>query len=144
MWAFYLLKISGVGVISHYDWLEEFKAVDDAIKYVRELSRTVDGQNIPLNFIQVHDEYDFNLGGRSLRRKLEEEGTSYTKLLIDAKIRYMKSKVKDGYTNLQITKLAGYTDKSNADRFFKLWTNLTIDQFRTMEKTKAKLNGGVM
>ena len=60
------LKIETVAGVAHYGWKEDFKTVGEAITYVRQLSKTVDDPETPLERIQVQVEFvggDFERAG---------------------------------------------------------------------------------
>lgn len=68
---------------------------------------------------------------RSLRRKLDAEGISYSRLLSDFRrdlaTEYLQS---TGLTPKEIAYLVGYTNISSFRRAFKTWTGKTLGEFR--------------
>ncbi len=53
------LKILSVSIIAHYGNVKDFEGVDDAIEYVRELSKFDDSKS-PLIYIKAQVEYEGN------------------------------------------------------------------------------------
>lgn len=75
---------------------------------------------------------------RALRRKLENEGTSFRKLLSDVRMRlaieYLR---KTMLTNEEIAYRLGYSDPTNFRRAFKRWTSKTPSDFRSDRASPA-------
>lgn len=68
---------------------------------------------------------------RSLRRKLQQEGTSYQGLLQEVRLKLAKQYLRDSFTVEQIAELMGYSETSAFSRAFKSWTGHTPQSFRT-------------
>lgn len=70
---------------------------------------------------------------RTLRRRLEEEGTNYKFLLEEAKRRDAVQLLDEGGLEIQqIATLLGYQDPANFTRAFRQWTGQTPSQYRMM------------
>jgi AraC-like DNA-binding protein len=68
---------------------------------------------------------------RSLRRRLDEEGISYTSLLNDARASLAKRMLDDPERSIYETAYAmGFSDPSAFHRAFKRWTGMTPTQYR--------------
>jgi AraC-like DNA-binding protein len=68
---------------------------------------------------------------RSLRRRLDEEGVSYTTLLNEARATYAKRMLDDSRRSIYETAYAmGFSDPSAFHRAFKRWTGMTPTQYR--------------
>jgi AraC-like DNA-binding protein len=68
---------------------------------------------------------------RSLRRRLDEEGVSYTSLLNDARATLAKRMLDDPNRSIYETAYAmGFSDPSAFHRAFKRWTGMTPTQYR--------------
>jgi AraC-like DNA-binding protein len=73
---------------------------------------------------------ELNLSSRSLRRKLEEEGTSFREILQEQRLLKAEKLLKDG--RLQISELAaylGYSDVAVFSRAFKAWTGFSPKEY---------------
>jgi len=72
-----------------------------------------------------------NMTARTLRRRLEEEGTSYKFLLEEAKRRDAIQLLDDQAMEIQrVATLLGYQDPANFTRAFRQWTGQTPSQYR--------------
>jgi AraC-like DNA-binding protein len=68
---------------------------------------------------------------RSLRRRLDEEGVSYTGLLNEARATLAKRMLDDPHRSIYETAFAmGFSDPSAFHRAFKRWTGMTPTQYR--------------
>jgi AraC-like DNA-binding protein len=68
---------------------------------------------------------------RSLRRRLDEEGVSYTSLLNEARATVAKRMLEDSSRSIYETAYAmGFSDPSAFHRAFKRWTGMTPTQYR--------------
>ena len=68
---------------------------------------------------------------RSLRRRLDEEGVSYTSLLNEARATLAKRMLDDPQRSIYETAYAmGFSDSSAFHRAFKRWTGMTPSQYR--------------
>jgi len=68
---------------------------------------------------------------RSLRRRLDEEGVSYTGLLNEARATLAKRMLDDPHRSIHETAYAmGFSDPSAFHRAFKRWTGMTPSQYR--------------
>ena len=68
---------------------------------------------------------------RSLRRRLDEEGVSYTSLLNEARATLAKRMLDDPRRSIYETAYAmGFSDPSAFHRAFKRWTGMTPTQYR--------------
>lgn len=66
---------------------------------------------------------DLNLSARSLRRRLEEEGTSYRRVLQASRLARARAIVEDtGMPLAAAAKVLGYSDTATFSRAFKQWT----------------------
>jgi AraC-like DNA-binding protein len=76
-----------------------------------------------------------NMTSRTLRRRLEDEGTNFKHLLEEAKRRDAIKLLDDRNKEIQhIASLLGYQDPANFTRAFRQWTGQTPSQYRTMRK----------
>ena len=72
-----------------------------------------------------------NMTTRTLRRKLEEEGTNFKALLEEAKRRDAIQLLDDRNLEIQrVANLLGYQDPANFTRAFRQWTGQTPSQYR--------------
>lgn len=72
-----------------------------------------------------------NMTTRTLRRKLEEEGTNFKALLEEAKRRDAIQLLDDRNLEIQrVATLLGYQDPANFTRAFRQWTGQTPSQYR--------------
>ena len=77
-----------------------------------------------------------NMTTRTLRRKLEEEGTHFKALLEEAKRRDAIQLLDDRNLEIQrIAALLGYQDPANFTRAFRQWTGQTPSQYRDTRKS---------
>ncbi|NKI18703.1 helix-turn-helix transcriptional regulator [Spongiibacter sp. KMU-166] len=67
---------------------------------------------------------------RSLRRKLQQEGTSYQDLLQEVRLGLAKQYLRDKLSVEQIAELLGYSETSAFSRAFKGWTGKAPQEFR--------------
>ncbi|ARU54331.1 MAG: AraC family transcriptional regulator [Pseudomonadales bacterium] len=73
-----------------------------------------------------------NMTSRTLRRRLESEGTNFKNLLEEAKRRDAIQLLDDDKMEIQqIATLLGYQDPANFTRAFRQWTGQTPSQYRT-------------
>lgn len=70
------------------------------------------------------------LSTRSMRRKLQQEGTSYNRLVQDVRLKLAKRYLKDRFTVEQTAELLGYSEASSFSRAFKGWTGQCPQEFR--------------
>ena len=72
-----------------------------------------------------------NISGRTLQRKLAEEGTSFKELLDDVRqelaLRYLTA---SDMSISELTFMLGFVDQSSFSRAFKRWTGQTPSQYR--------------
>ncbi len=79
-----------------------------------------------------------NMSTRTLRRKLEEEGTNFKALLEEAKRRDAIQLLDDRNLEIQrVATLLGYQDPANFTRAFRQWTGQTPSQYRETRKTSG-------
>lgn len=72
-----------------------------------------------------------NMTARTLRRRLEEEGTNYKIMLEEAKRRDAIQLLADGKMEVQrVASLLGYQDPANFTRAFRQWTGQTPSEYR--------------
>ena len=72
-----------------------------------------------------------NMTTRTLRRKLDEEGTNFKVLLEEAKRRDAIQLLDDRNLEIQrVATLLGYQDPANFTRAFRQWTGQTPSQYR--------------
>jgi AraC-like DNA-binding protein len=77
-----------------------------------------------------------NMTSRTLRRRLEDEGTNFKHLLEEAKRRDAIKLLDDQKMDIQhIASLLGYQDPANFTRAFRQWTGQTPSQYRTTRNT---------
>lgn len=77
-----------------------------------------------------------HLTARTLRRRLEQEGTSYKILLEEAKRRDAIKLLDDHQFEIQrVAELLGYQDPANFTRAFRQWTGQTPSQYRVTRTT---------
>ena len=68
---------------------------------------------------------------RTIQRRLEEQGTTYEKLLSQIRLDLAKGYLRDSrHTLTDITYLLGYSDQANFGRAFRRWTSVSPRQFR--------------
>ena len=76
-----------------------------------------------------------NMTARTLRRRLEQEGTSFKTLTEEAKRRDALTLLDDFNLDIQrVAELLGYQDPANFTRAFRQWTGQTPSQYRTTRK----------
>ena len=74
---------------------------------------------------------NLNLSVRTLQRKLSEEKTTFLKQLNHTRELLSRSYLKDKYmSNDDIAFLIGYSDTNSFVRAFKVWTGMTITEYR--------------
>lgn len=104
---------------------------DDSLLKVRShLQMTRDGYPTPEQLAE-----QLHMSPRTLRRKLQSQGSNYKKLLEDARRRDAITLI-DSH-DIEIAKVAlmlGYTNPANFSRAFKQWTGSTPSQYRTLLK----------
>ncbi|MBB6523081.1 AraC family transcriptional regulator [Pseudoteredinibacter isoporae] len=71
-----------------------------------------------------------HLSERSLRRRLQEENSSYQQLLNDIRFELAKQYLDAGLSIEQIAELLEYSETANFSHAFKRWTGLSPVQFR--------------
>ncbi|WOJ95972.1 AraC family transcriptional regulator [Congregibacter brevis] len=80
-----------------------------------------------------HVAEDLAISTRSLRRKLNQEGTRYQDLLREVRLRLAKQYLRDRLTVNQTAELLGYSETSAFSRAFKRWTGRSPIDFRSSE-----------
>lgn len=76
---------------------------------------------------------NLNMTARTLRRKLEDEGTNFKLLLEEAKRRDALKLLDDQHMEIQrIATILGYQDPANFTRAFRQWTGQTPSQYRQL------------
>jgi len=88
----------------------------------------------------THISQRLNMTSRTLRRRLEEEGTNYKALLEEAKRRDAIQLLDEG--NLEVQKVAtllGYQDPANFTRAFRQWTGQTPSKYRETRNNTPNL-----
>lgn len=123
--------------------LKEFELGTGVAGQVRKL--ILSNLSRPIGFEQVAE--NLNMSGRSLRRRLHEEGTSFGELVDELRgqvaIRYVSD------TDLSIEDIAfalGFGDASSFRRAFRRWTNAAPHEYRkgaagTRRKIRADPGG---
>jgi AraC-like DNA-binding protein len=104
-------------------------------KVMDEISPLLEGQTPSIN--QVADSLD--MPPWTLRRKLQEQNTSYQTLLNDTRKALAESYIKD--TNLAIGEIAyllGFSSPTAFQRAFKRWTNESPGNFRLKQDSEQK------
>ena len=72
-----------------------------------------------------------HMSTRNLRRKLEQEGTSFQKVLDDVRCELAKNYLSQTQLRLEdIAPLLGFSETSNLRRAFKKWTGQTPSEYR--------------
>lgn len=91
------------------------------------------------DFAIEHVAKNLNLSVRTLQRKLAEEKTTFLKQLNHTRELLARSYLKDEYmSNDDIAFLIGYSDTNSFVRAFKVWTGMTITEYR--KKYVNKIN----
>ncbi len=73
----------------------------------------------------------FRLSHRTLMRRLEQEGCSYSAILDDARKQAALLQLADsGHTIAEVAKRLGYQDPSNLGRAFRAWFGMSPSEFR--------------
>ena len=81
-----------------------------------------------------------NLSSRSLRRKLQEEGTSFSRVVDDVSAAIAKHQLTFARTSIQeIAYNLGFSQPSSFHRAFKRWTGMTPAQFVTQIEHASSL-----
>ncbi len=104
-------------------------------KVMDEISPLLEGQTPSIN--QVAD--SLGMPPWTLRRKLQEQNTSYQTLLNDTRKALAESYIKD--TNLAIGEIAyllGFSSPTAFQRAFKRWTNQSPGNFRSKQETEQE------
>ena len=90
----------------------------------------------PLNFAKIA--HDVNMGERTLRRKLREEGTSFRELVdqlrMDMAIKYLRD---TDLTVEAISESLGFSDAANFRQAFRRWTNAAPQAYRNISGKAA-------
>lgn len=77
-----------------------------------------------------------NMTSRTLRRRLEQEGTSFKALLEDAKRRDAVTLLDDHDVAIQkVAEMLGYRDPANFTRAFRQWTGQSPSEYRLTRKS---------
>lgn len=72
-----------------------------------------------------------NFGARTIQRRLAFEGTSFTRLLANARCRYAEELlVKSDLTVAELSELLGFSSRQHFIRAFKSWADISPGQFR--------------
>ena len=80
-----------------------------------------------------------SVSSRTLRRRLDDEGTSFTALLEQARLRSAVHMLKNNKASAEeVSYRLGYSAPSNFRTAFKRWTGLTVGQFRALEQPKNR------
>ncbi len=104
-------------------------------KVMDEISPLLEGQTPSIN--QVAD--SLGMPPWTLRRKLQEQNTSYQTLLNDTRKALAESYIKD--TNLAIGEIAyllGFSSPTAFQRAFKRWTNQSPGNFRSKQESEQE------
>lgn len=73
---------------------------------------------------------------RTLRRRLDQEGTSFKRLMEEAKRRDALRLLDDYDLDVQrVAALLGYQDPANFTRAFRQWTGQTPSQYRATRRS---------
>jgi len=73
----------------------------------------------------------FHCSGSTIRRRLQDEGVIFRELIRDYRSSYAFSKLRS--TDLSAAEVGfrlGYANASDFYRAFKIWTGMTVNQFR--------------
>ncbi|KIG13523.1 Transcriptional regulator, AraC family protein [Enhygromyxa salina] len=85
-----------------------------------------------------------HMSGRSLQRRLHQEGTSFTAVLTDLRrdraLRYLKDR---RISISEVAFLLGYLDVSAFHRSFKRWTGTTPQEYRLTARGNRALGSNV-
>lgn len=77
-----------------------------------------------------------NMTARTLRRRLDQEGTSFKRLMEEAKRRDALQLLDDPKLDIQrVAQLLGYQDPANFTRAFRQWTGQTPSQYRATRRS---------
>jgi len=83
----------------------------------------------PLSLVDIAKK--LGIHSSTLKRKIKEEGTSFSSIVQDIKVTMAKDMLTDDLISLaQIGYILGYTDSTAFHRAFKKWTKITPEQFR--------------
>lgn len=116
--------------------LEELGLAGDFVEQVRALLMTG-----PRSFNLESAAQSLHLSARTLRRRLNEHGTTFQQLV--GVIRRAESTRLLRTTSLSLDQLAerlGYSDSSNFSRAFQKWTGMTPGSFRTRDSSVSEAN----
>lgn len=76
---------------------------------------------------------------RTLRRRLQAQGSSYQQLLDDVRRRDALLLLANAALSIQqVAELLGYTDPANFTRAFKQWTHQTPSQYRALQQAATR------
>jgi len=73
---------------------------------------------------------ELHMSKRSLQRRLQDEGTSFSDLLRDLRKERARDYLRKNHALGDVAFLLGFSDHSNFTRAFKSWYGLTPSQFR--------------
>lgn len=98
--------------------------------------------SLPREFPKLEDAAaQTGTNSRALRRKLEELGTSFTRLIAETKVEQAKTFLEKMDLSVQdISELLGYSEVTNFRRAFKSWTGVSPKHYRQNAQTKLTAN----
>ncbi len=113
--------------------------MDMSISYSELVSRVL--QTSMLGNSKTLDKVAFKLGTspRSLRRRLEEEGTNFSSVLAASRKAICVHHLKRGLPMAVISERLGYSQPSAFNRAFKSWFNMTPQQFTNIKEQADKV-----
>jgi AraC-like DNA-binding protein len=80
------------------------------------------------------------IGSRALRRRLEELGTNFTRLIAEAKVDQAKYFLeKKDFSVQDISELLGYSEVTNFRRAFKSWTGMSPKDYQQKARNQTKI-----
>jgi AraC-like DNA-binding protein len=119
-------KVLQADQVMHNIMKQRVIALHNQLKNDRPVSQSIVAKlikNIPLGRVTLSDmATDLDMSERTLRRRLQEEGSNYQKLLTDLRHDIACNYLRDpGLSILDIALLLGYTEHSSFTAAFKSW-----------------------
>lgn len=79
----------------------------------------------------------FGMSGRTLRRKLSEEGSSYQSILNDVRCQLSKDLLNEEDSITEIAFLLGFSDTSAFTKAFRKWTGMSPTEYRRNQQKQS-------